>query len=370
MKIPFIDIQALVARQRSEMIAAAARVIDNGWFIHGKECEAFEKEFAAWVGSTHAVGVGNGLDGLTLTLRAWKEMGKVAEGDEVIVQANTFIASILAITEAGLTPVLVDPDERSFNMDVERVSAAITPRTRVLMPVHLYGQLTIMQPLMDLAARHQLLVLEDAAQSHGATRNGRMAGTIGDAAAFSFYPGKNLGALGDGGLVTTDDADLADLIRALGNYGSREKYRHDHLGPNSRLDEIQAAFLRERMRLIDADNQRRREIACLYLKNIHNSELRLPQLIDGPESHVWHLFVVRTNRRQSLRDHLDTHGVCTQIHYPIAPFDQLAYAAKFTSDGLALTAQLAREVLSLPISPVMTDEQADYVIASVNGWRW
>lgn len=368
MKVPFLDIGALVARQRDDLLAAASRVIDSGWFIRGTEVESFEAEFADWCGSTHAVGVATGLDALTLTLRAWKELGKLEDGDEVIVQANTFIASILAITEAGLTPVLVEPDESSFTLGAGQVAAAITPHTKVIMPVHLYGQLTVMPPLLELAAEHGLLVLEDAAQGHGASRQGKRAGTYGDAAAFSFYPGKNLGALGDGGMVTTADAELADVIRALGNYGSREKYRHELAGPNSRLDEIQAAFLRVRLPMLDDDNRRRREIAGQYLAGIRHPGIRLPLVVDGGEGHVWHLFVVRSTQRESLQSHLQENGIGTQIHYPIPPFDQPAYAKLFKKEGLELTALLANQVLSLPISPVMSNDQVDHVIETVNEW--
>lgn len=368
MKIPFLDLQPITARQREELIAAATRVIDSGWFILGSELEAFEKEFAEWNGSAHAIGVATGLDGLALTLRAWRELGKISEGDEVIVPANTFIASILAITEAGLKPVMVEPDEASFNMDVKAAEAAITGRTRVLMPVHLYGQAADMTAVMELADRHKLLVIEDAAQGHGAITGGQRTGNAGHAAAFSFYPGKNLGTLGDAGMVTTNDPELAGVLRALRNYGSREKYHHEFAGPNSRLDEIQAAFLRVKLPLLDTDNARRREISSEYRNGIVNPSVTLPQVEAAEDSHVWHLFVVRTSQRDSLQKHLSENGIGTQIHYPVPPFHQKAYAALFAGVYLPLTGRLSKEVLSLPISPVMTDAEVDSVISAVNDW--
>jgi dTDP-4-amino-4,6-dideoxygalactose transaminase len=368
MKIPFLDLHPITARQREEMIAAATRVIDSGWFILGAELDAFEKEFAEWNGSAHAIGVATGLDGLSLSLRAWKEMGRLSDGDEVIVPGNTFIASILAITEAGMKPVMVEPNEASFNLDVKAAEAAITDRTRVLMPVHLYGQAADMAAVMELAVRHNLLVLEDAAQGHGAVTGGRKTGNAGHAAAFSFYPGKNLGALGDAGLVTTNDSEFAGVIRALRNYGSRVKYHHEFAGPNSRLDEIQAAFLRAKLPLLDGDNRRRRAISLRYREGITNPEVALPAVSDGEEGHVWHLFVVRCKKRDSLEAHLTELGIGTQIHYPVPPHRQVAYADLFAGVSLPLTEALASEVLSLPISPVMSDDEVDAVIAGVNSW--
>ena len=368
MKIPFLDLQPLTARQRDELVAAATRVIDRGWFLLGSELDSFEKEFSEWNGSAHAIGVGTGLDALSLTLRAWREMGRLQAGEEVIVPGNTFIASILAITEAGLTPVLVEPDEASFNLCAKAAEAAVTERTRVLMPVHLYGQAADMAEIMEVAVRHGLLVLEDAAQGHGAKVNGTNSGNAGHAAAFSFYPGKNLGALGDGGMVTTNDGELASVLRALRNYGSREKYHHEFAGPNSRLDEIQAAFLRVKLPLLDSDNVKRREIAMRYRQEINNPSVRLPVVVGDENSHVWHLFVVRVSNRASLQFHLTEKGIGTQVHYPVPPFRQKAYKELFSGVILPLTDQLSREVLSLPISPAMTDEEVGEVIAAVNAW--
>lgn len=300
---PFLDLKAINAQYRDELVAAVTRVIDSGWYIQGGEVKAFEEEFADYCGSEHCIGVANGLDALTLTLRAWKEMGVLKEGDEVIVPANTYIASILAITENRLKPVLVEPDETTFNLCPEKVADVITPDTRVILAVHLYGQIAPMPALMALAEKHNLLVLEDAAQAHGASINGKKAGSWGHAAGFSFYPGKNLGALGDGGAVTTDDDELAQTVRALGNYGSHKKYENLYQGVNSRLDEIQAAMLRVKLRHLDHEIEKRRSIASYYLKNIQAMGLHLPQY-PCRENHVWHLFVVRTSDRDALQKYL------------------------------------------------------------------
>ena len=368
-RVPFLDFKALHADIRDELLTASARVIDRAWFILGCELEKFEADFARWCGAKYAVGVGNGLDALTLTLRAWRELGRVREGDEVIVPAHTFIASIIAIFEAGLKPVLVEPDAASFNLSPAAVEAAITGRTRVLLPVHLYGQLAPMAELNEIAKRHGLLVLEDAAQGHGAEVGGRKAGNWGHAAAFSFYPGKNLGALGDGGAVTTSDDDLAKTLRALRNYGSHVKYYNEFQGPNSRLDELQAALLGVKLPRLDGQNERRRQIARRYRQEIRHPDVLLPHVVQGEAGHVWHLFVVRTPRREALQDHLTEAGVQTLIHYPVPPHHQKAYAKHFPSLSLPLTEQLHREVLSLPISPVMPEEQVNAVIAAVNAWR-
>lgn len=369
MNVPFLDLQPVTARQRDELLAAATRVIDRGWFILGEELAAFEREFAAYTGAAAAVGVGTGLDALSLTLRAWREMGLLEPGDEVIVPAHTFIASVLAITEAGLRPVLAEVREECFTLDPEAAAAALTPRTRVLLPVHLYGRMADMPALTKLAGQHGLLVLEDAAQAHGAACDGRQAGTWGHAAGFSFYPGKNLGALGDAGMVTTNDTVLAETLIALRNYGSKAKYHHDHAGPNSRLDEIQAAFLRAKLPLLGADNRRRREIAARYCREIDHPEIVLPAAPRSGEEHVWHLFVVRARMRASLQQHLTACGIGTQIHYPVPPFRQPAYRSLFTDVRLPLADTLANEVLSLPLSPVLTDGQAAAVIAAANSWQ-
>ncbi|WP_339666554.1 DegT/DnrJ/EryC1/StrS family aminotransferase [uncultured Pseudomonas sp.] len=365
--IPFLDLKAINAQYREELIAAATRVIDSGWYIQGQEVAGFEQEFATYCGTEHCIGIANGLDALTLTLRAWKEMGRLKEGDEVIVPANTYIASILAITENRLTPVLVEPDEATFNLCPVKTAEAIGPNTKAIIAVHLYGQMSPMPKLMQLADEHGLLVLEDAAQSHGASIDGRKAGTWGHAAGFSFYPGKNLGALGDGGAVTTDDEDLAKMIRALGNYGSHKKYENLYQGVNSRLDEIQAAVLRVKLRHLDEEIRNRREVAEHYLDNIDNPRIQLP-MIKEPKSHVWHLFVLRTNKRDDFQNHLLAERVQTLIHYPIPPHKQPAYKA-WGSQTFALTEQIHSSVVSLPMGPHLSKEQLHQVVEAVNNFK-
>ncbi|MDF2444977.1 MAG: DegT/DnrJ/EryC1/StrS aminotransferase [Moraxellaceae bacterium] len=367
--VAFLDLKRINAQYRDELLAAVARVIDSGHYIAGQEVGHFEREFADYCGTRHCIGVANGLDALTLTLRAWKELGKLREGDEVIVPANTYIASILAITENRLTPVLVEPDEASYNLCPRKVEAAITPRTRALLPVHLYGQLAPMPALLEIAERHRLLVLEDSAQAHGASLAGRKAGNWGHASGFSFYPGKNLGALGDAGAITTGDDELAQTLRALRNYGSHEKYRNLYQGPNSRLDEIQAAMLRVKLGRLEAEVARRRTIAQAYQDNIRNPALRLPLAGDvdviGLESHVWHLFVVRSATREALQGHLAAMGVHTLIHYPIPPHAQQAYP-QLNQLSLPLTETIHRQVLSLPMDPSMTDAEVARVVDACN----
>lgn len=367
--ISFLDLKEINASYRSELIEACARVIDSGWYICGQELQQFEKEFAEYCGTRHCIGVANGLDALTLVLRAWKEMGKLKEGDEVLVPANTYIASILAITENRLTPVLVEPDEGTYNICPSKAEAAITSKTRAILAVHLYGQLADMPTLLDLAQKHNLLVLEDSAQAHGAAINGRKAGNWGDASGFSFYPGKNLGALGDAGAVTTSDDELAQTLRALRNYGSHKKYENIYKGVNSRLDEIQAAMLRVKLKYLDAETQRRREIAIAYARGISNPELLQPiaknSTLESLQNHVFHLYVVRAKARDAFQAHLAAAGIQTLIHYPIPPHKQQAYA-EWNARAYPLTEVIHQEVLSLPISPVMTDDQVEAVIAACN----
>lgn len=364
MAIPFLDLSSINARYRKDLIDATSRVIDSGWYIQGTELKAFEEEFADYCGSKHCIGVANGLDALTLTLRAWKEMGKLKEGDEVIVQANTYIASILAITENRLKPVLVEPDEATFNLCPEKTAAAITPNTKAIVAVHLYGQISPMPELMQLADQHGLLVLEDAAQAHAASTEGRKAGSWGHAAGFSFYPGKNLGALGDAGAVTTDDEELAKTIRALGNYGSHKKYENLYQGVNSRLDEIQAAMLRVKLRHLDNEIEKRREVGEYYLAHIKNSVIQLPTVANW-EGHVWHLFVVRSCRRNALQYHLAEKGVQTLIHYPVPPYHQKAYQT-FCSERYPVTENIHQTVLSLPMGPTLSQCQSKAVVQAVN----
>lgn len=369
MNVKFLDLQAINKKYREELIDAAVRVIDSGWYIQGSELSKFEEDFAVYCGSKYCIGVANGLDALTLTLRAWKEQGKLKEGDEVIVPANTYIASILAITENRLRPVLVDPDPASYNLCPLKIAASITPNTKAIIAVHLYGQLAPMSEIMALAEQHNLLVLEDAAQAHGASIAARKAGNWGHAAGFSFYPGKNLGALGDAGAVTTNDAELAQTIRALGNYGSHKKYENLYQGVNSRLDDIQAAMLRVKLKHLDKDTVRRKEIALAYRQGINNAVIQQPISVNSTlsslESHVFHLYVIRTAQRQALQESLSAAGVQTLIHYPIPPHQQRAYLA-WKNQNHPITEAIHHQVLSLPISPIMTDVQIATVIEACN----
>jgi dTDP-4-amino-4,6-dideoxygalactose transaminase len=355
--IKFLDLKAVNEQYRPEITTAIQRVLDSGWYLLGAEVSSFEEEFAEYCGAKHCLGVANGLDALILILMAYRELGIMQEGDEVIVPANTYIASILAISRAGLKPVLVEPDERTYNIDPTLIEAAITERTKAIMAVHLYGQCADMDPICAIAKKHGLKVVEDAAQAHAATYRGRKTGSLGDAAGFSFYPGKNLGALGDGGAVTTSDDTLAEAIRALRNYGSQEKYHNIYKGMNSRLDEIQAAILRVKLKYLDADTDKRRVVANTYLDQlsaINHPQLILPYVADYG-SPAWHLFVVRTSKREQLAAHLGQQGVQTMIHYPIPPHRQEAYA-ELHHLSLPVTEAIHREVLSLPISPVLEIE--------------
>ncbi|TJI15428.1 DegT/DnrJ/EryC1/StrS family aminotransferase [Escherichia coli] len=358
--IDFLNLQKSNARYNNELIEAAVRVIESGWYISGSELNAFENNFAKYCKVKHAIGVANGLDALTLTLKAWQELGKLKRNDEVLVPANTYIASILAISEAGLKPVLVEPNEFSYNLSVDNIRAKITANTRVILPVHLYGLISPMDEIMNFARENNLLVLEDSAQSHGASINGKKAGSWGDAAGFSFYPGKNLGALGDAGAVTTNDTDLADTVRYLRNYGSKIKYKHEFKGVNSRLDEIQAAFLNVKLNYLDDDIRIRRNIANRYLNEIKNELIVLPT-ISSEENHVWHLFVIRIKDRDSLQHYLTKHNIQTVIHYPTPPHRQLAYK-EFKDLCFPLSEELHREVISIPMDPTLTEEQVSYVI--------
>jgi dTDP-4-amino-4,6-dideoxygalactose transaminase len=367
-RVDFLNLKSVSAAYRNELVSAATRVIDGGWYIHGSEHEELEKEFAAYCGGGTCLGVANGLDALVLILRAAKELGRLKEGDEVIVPANTFIASVLAITENRLVPVLVEPDPRSFNLDPTRLAAAVSPRTKAIMAVHLYGQLASMPAICEFATEHKLMAIEDAAQAHGAEREGRRAGTWGVAAGFSFYPGKNLGGLGDGGAVVTRDPELATTIRALRNYGSRLKYHNLYQGVNSRLDEIQAAFLRVRLRHLDAENAHRQAVALRYLAEIRNPRVGLPENVAGAQGHVWHLFVVRVPNRESFVKHLAAQGVETVVHYPIPPHRQECYP-QLHHLSLPITEAIHREVVSLPISPVISAEQVSAVVEAVNAWN-
>lgn len=370
--IPFLDLKAINQQHRQALIDAATRVIDSGWYVLGQEVKAFEQEFAGYCGSKHCVGMANGLDALVLTLRAWKELGKLKEGDEVIVPANTYIASVLAITENRLTPLLVEPDAQSYNLCPHKVRKAITSKTKAIMAVHLYGQLAPMKAIMGLADEHNLLVLEDSAQAHGAALDGKRAGNWGHASGFSFYPGKNLGALGDAGAMTTNDAELAMTVRALANYGSHKKYENLYQGLNSRLDEMQAALLRVKLRQLDADTLVRQQIAVAYAQGITNPLVTLPiatsSTVTSLQNHVFHLFVVRIKARAAFQAHLKAAGIDTLIHYPIPPHQQQAYAI-WKDHSYPLTEAMHAEVLSLPISQVQTNAQVEVVVAAINSFH-
>jgi dTDP-4-amino-4,6-dideoxygalactose transaminase len=369
-RVPFYDLHAVNHRFERESEESCARVLNSGWFLQGQETAAFETEFAIWNGAAHCVGVANGLDALRLVLSAWLSLGVLKAGDEVVVPANSFIASALAVTQAGLCVRFCDVEQETFNVSVRTLSRAITERTRVVMPVHLYGRLADMNGIREFCRERDIRILEDAAQAHGARSESGAAGTMGDAGAFSFYPSKNLGGIGDGGCVVTDDLALADRVRALGNYGSAAKYQHLYLGTNSRLDEIQAAFLREKLKWLDADNERRRQVALAYGVGIRNAGLVKPAAPSPPASHVWHLYVIRARERADLMRHLHDAGVEVMIHYPCAIHRQPAYAESMAASAvLQVCDELQHEVLSLPMSPVMTDEQVNRVIDAINAWR-
>ena len=360
--IPFLDLKAPHVELREEINAAIARVVDSGWYILGPEVDAFESEYAAYCEARHCIGLANGLDALHLALRAMD----VGPGDEVIVPSNTYIATWLAVSQCGATPVPVEPDARTYNIDPSLIEAAITPRTKVILPVHLYGQPADMDPILAIARKHGLRVLEDAAQAHGARYKGQRIGAHGDAVAWSFYPGKNLGALGDGGAVTTDDPELADRIRVLRNYGSRVKYVNEVQGYNSRLDPLQAAVLRVKLAHLDAWNARRAAVAGAYLQGLGDSGLLLPHVPEWAAP-AWHLFVVRHPQRDALQQRLSEVGVGTLIHYPIPPHKQAAYAvAGFAPDAFPLASRMADEVLSLPMGPHLASEDAKRVIGAMH----
>ncbi|MFY9141770.1 DegT/DnrJ/EryC1/StrS family aminotransferase [Sulfuricurvum sp.] len=365
--IPFLDLKIINAQYRTELIDTFTKVIDSGWYIQGNECERFEDEFAAYCGSKHCIGVANGLDALILILRAYKELGVMREGDEVIVPSNTYIASILAISENGLIPVLVEPLLDTYLIDPTRIEEKITSKTKAILPVHLYGQTCDMNAINTLAKKYNLKVIEDSAQSHGAYSGEMRCGNLGDASGFSFYPGKNLGALGDGGAVTTNNDDLAQTIRALGNYGSHKKYENLFKGVNSRLDEIQAAMLRIKLKYLDSEINKRREIANYYLENIQNDLIILPEVLKQ-NNHVWHLFVIRTEQRDKLQEYLSRDGIQTLIHYPIPPHQQNAYH-EWHSEKYPLSEKIHQEVLSLPIGSHLTPNDVKQIVDTVNSYK-
>ncbi|WP_439882430.1 DegT/DnrJ/EryC1/StrS family aminotransferase [Pontibacter sp. MBLB2868] len=364
--IKFLDIQKITDKNATEIKEAINRVVDSGWYLLGSEVASFEENFSKFCGVSSTVGVANGLDALRLILRAYIEMGVMQEGDEVIVPANTYIASLLAISDNKLTPVLVEPDINTCNINVTKIEGAISPRTKAIMIVHLYGQCAYNSELKRICDKYDLKLIEDNAQAQGAKYKGVVTGALGDAAGTSFYPGKNLGAFGDAGAVTTNDPKLAAAVRTLANYGSRTKYVNETMGLNSRLDEIQAAVLNVKLKYLMEDTARRREIAYKYLSGITNPKVILPQ-VEDKNGHVWHLFVVRTGNRESFQQYLHENGIQTLIHYPIPPHKQNAYK-ELNSLSFPITEKIHREVVSLPISPVMTDLEADKVIEVINRW--
>lgn len=363
--IPFLDLKGINAQYRVELIEACVSVIDSGWYVQGNEHKEFKKEFAEYCGSKYAIGVANGLDALILILRAYKELGVMSDGDEVIVPSNTYIASILAISQNNLVPVLVEPDINTYLIDPSKIEEKITPKTKAIMPVHLYGQTCQMGAINAIAKKHNLKVIEDSAQSHGAYYKEKRSGNLGDASGFSFYPGKNLGALGDGGAVTTNDEELANAVKALGNYGSHKKYENLYKGVNSRLDEMQAAMLRVKLRYLDVEISKRKEIADYYLKNIKNENIVLPTITTDS---VWHLFVIRTTKREELQKYLLDNGVQTLIHYPLAPHKQEAYK-EWKNKSLPISEQIHDEVLSLPISGVQSFEDTKKIVERINDFN-
>lgn len=371
--ISFLDLQKINQQYQKELKLAAAEVIDSGWFLLGKKNEEFEKNLAQYIGTKHAIGVGNGLDALRLIFKAYIELGFMSEGDEIIVPANTYIASILAITDNKLQPILVEPAIETYNIDFDLIEKKITKKTKAILLVHLYGQVCWSDSILDLAKKCNLKIIEDNAQAIGAEYNSIKTGALGDASAFSFYPGKNLGALGDAGAVTTNDNELAETIRALGNYGSKKKYSNEYQGLNSRLDEIQAAFLDVKLKFLEQENEYRRKLASIYLKGIKNESIVLPfpknatTKYEENKEHVWHLFVIRHPNRNELQKHLTNNSIQTLIHYPIPPNKQLAYKT-LNYLNFPITNTIHSEVLSLPLNPILSEKEIEHIIKILNSF--
>ncbi len=366
--IKFLDLQKINLMHQNEIEAKLLEVFRSGWYVLGNEVATFENDLKKYLGANHVIGVANGLDALRLILKAYIELGDLQKGDEIIVPANTYIASILAITDNDLIPVLVEPNPLTFNLDIEIIESKITAKTKGILLVHLYGRICFDDTLNKLKEKYNLKIIEDNAQAIGASWNGIKSGDLGDAAGFSFYPGKNLGALGDGGAVSCKDETLAKTIRALANYGSSEKYVNNLQGLNSRLDEIQAAVLKVKLKYLDQENQRRREIANRFISEIKNSKIVLPELTIDENEHVWHLFVIRCNTRDGLQQYLLENGIQTLIHYPIPPHKQNAYE-KMNEMTFPITEDIHNEVLSLPISQVISDEEITDIINMINNYQ-
>lgn len=364
--IPFLDLKGVNAQYKEKLIEACTKVINSGRYIQGNEHKEFEKEFAEYCGVKYAIGVGNGLDALIIILRAYKELGIMKDGDEVIVPSNTYIASILAISQNNLIPVLVEPEIDTYLIDPLKIEVKITSKTKAIMPVHLYGQTCQMDKINAIAKKYNLKVIEDSAQSHGAYFKDKRCGNLGDASGFSFYPGKNLGALGDGGVVTTNDKKLADTVKALGNYGSHKKYENLYKGVNSRLDEIQAAMLRVKLKYLDNEIKKRRDVASYYINNIKNDKVILPTVRSEYE-HVWHLFTISTSNRKDLQQYLLDKNIETLIHYPIPPHKQVAYE-ELCNDNHPISENIHKNILSLPISGIQSEETTQQVVNIINGY--
>ena len=364
MNIPYLDLKNVTALHGTEIQQAVAEVVGSGWYLQGSALQQFEQHYAAYIGTRCCVGVANGLDALTLTLGAYKAMGHLNEGDEILVPANTFIATVLAITENHLTPVFVDVEEETLDLNMDVLERSVTSKSKALMLVHLYGRCTYSERIKALCETHHLLLIEDNAQAHGCTYQHQKTGSLGNVACHSFYPGKNLGALGDGGAVTTDDEELAQVIRSIANYGFSEKYVATYQGKNSRLDEVQAAVLDVKLKYLDEENQQRIDLARTYYKYINNEAIRLPEMMDHG-SNVYHIFPVFTPCRDQLKQYLQERGVHTLIHYPIPPHKQACYK-EYKHLSLPVTERLAQEELSLPLNPAMTLEEVAYVVEMVN----
>ena len=366
--IHFLDLKKMNQTHEQQFEQKLKQFLASGWYVLGKETEKFEQDFANYCGAKYAIGVANGLDALILVLKGYILLGKLKKGDEVLVPANTYIASILAILQAELIPVLIEPDINTYNIDPKKIAEKLTSKSKAILAVHLYGQLSDMPALAKIATENKLLLIEDSAQSHGAILVNKRSGNLGNASGFSFYPSKNLGALGDAGAVTTNDQELAEVITSLRNYGSEKKYHNQYIGINSRLDELQAAFLNIKLPTLDADNLARRTIAKRYLTEINNPKIKLP-FWDYSENHVFHLFVIRTQNRDDLQSFLLENQIQTMIHYPIAPHQQKALS-EWNNLNFPITEQIHREILSLPMSPVLTNDEVSQVIEAINKWTY
>lgn len=365
--INFLDLQKVTEKYSPEIHEAVSRVVDSGWYLQGKENKKFEADYSAYIGTKYTIGVANGLDALIWIFRAYIEMEIMNPGDEVIVPANTYIASILAITENGLKPVLIEPNVDTYQIDDSKIEEAITSKTKAVLIVHLYGQCAYTNKIGELCQKYDLKLVEDNAQAHGCLYKGKKTGSLGDAAGHSFYPGKNLGALGDGGAITTNDRKLADIVRILANYGSSKKYVFQYTGRNSRLDEIQAAVLDVKLQYLDEDNARRRDVARYYIDHIKHPDITLPKIMDW-NAHVFHIFSIRSNRRDELQQYLTDNGIQTLVHYPIPPHKQECYK-EWSNLCFPVTEQIHKEELSLPISPVMDKHEVDTIVNIVNRFR-